>query len=65
MGGHLDVVSAIGRFAAELQGDCNDDRRELILAILQRWQHDRDLTEVTEASRRTARDVFRRFATER
>lgn len=55
----LDLVRTLERFREELEGDVESTRRTFVLSILERWQDDQQLT---EGSRRLARDLLRRFA---
>ncbi len=54
----IDTTAALERFEQELREGPPDHRRALILAILDRWQTDADLT---EQSRRRARELYERF----
>lgn len=59
MAQQLDLVRTLERFREELEGDVESTRRTFVLSILERWQDDQQLT---EGSRRLARDLLRRFA---
>ena len=54
----IDTTEALFRFERELRKGATDHRRALILAILERWQCDSDLT---QRSQRLARELLRRF----
>lgn len=59
MATNIDTMPALQRFARELHDGASDMRRELILAILERWQFDADLT---VQSRQRARQLLEQFA---
>jgi len=59
MATNIDTMPALQRFASELHDGTSDMRRELILAILERWQFDADLT---AQSRQRARQLLEQFA---
>ncbi len=58
MATNIDTMPALQRFACELHDGTTDMRRELIFAILERWQFDADLT---AQSRRRARQLLEQF----
>jgi hypothetical protein len=58
MPANIDTMPALQRFARELQDGATDMRRELIFAILERWQFDADLT---AQSRQRARQLLEQF----
>jgi hypothetical protein len=58
MAADINVVPAIERFGDELRHDPEETRRDMLIAILKRWEHDRDLT---SQSRRRATELVWEF----
>ncbi len=58
MASNINIVPALQSFAQELRDGPHETRRQLILAILERWQHDTDLT---AQSRAEARELLVQF----
>jgi hypothetical protein len=59
LAGKIDTMAALERFAQELIESPSGYRRAFILAVLERWQDDGDLT---MPSRQRARELLRRFS---
>jgi hypothetical protein len=59
LAGKIDTMAALERFAQELVESPSSYRRAFILAVLERWQGDSDLT---MPSRQRARELLRRFS---
>lgn len=60
-GAGIDVLPTLERFRAELEACTDPTRHGFLLSILERWQHDLQLT---NESRRLAGELRRRFLTD-